>query len=856
MIHFLSPEWFFLLPLLLLAGWKYRGLRLASPLRAALLAVLLLALARPVFEKGAGGMDVWVLVDRSRSAAGLAASGAEEIRAILERSRRAGDRVRLVDFAGGAVERGYGDPVFAEGVDATDMEQALAYALARMEPTRSNRILMLTDGWPTTPFEHAAQELARAGIPVDYRLVPTRASEDIRIESLRTPARVRPGESFILEAELTGPAGSAASVPWQIRRGQAPPLQGTATLSNGKATIRLTDRLASPGAARYEMRITPPGDPITENNRAICTLEASGGNSVLLLSGYDDSPLAPFLAAQGFTVRRPKDPGSLKASDLAGTGLVILDNCPAHALPQEFLHALTFFVNDQGGGLLMCGGRHSFGSGGYFSSPVDELLPVSMELKKDKLKLVAALGIVLDRSGSMGMSVQGGKTKMDLANSGTCQTISLLSDRDFVSVHAVDSEAHLIADIGPVGPRRETLLRSVGRIESMGGGIFIGTGLKAGWEELRHAPAGTRHMILFADADDSEEPADYAATLAAMTRENATVSVIALGSAKSSDADLLREIARLGKGRIYFCDNPADIPSVFAQETVNVARSTFIEERTALKDTGLWLQIASSLPQWPEYVTGYNLCYLREGATAAALSADEYRAPLAAFHYRGAGRVAAITFAMGGQDGRAALRWQGYGDMVQTLARWLCRPSPPTGYSLQVDVDGDRLKARLYYGDERIPELAARMPRITVESQVEGRQETMQGTWERLQPGAFACSFPLRRGAIARGAVQLASGVIPFGPVMQHTDPEWAMPQRARQAFLAMTARTGGRERLDLPGIWAEPRSGSEVPLRLPLLWVALALLVLDALATRAGVLPGTTARPGPESPLDASPAR
>ena len=43
---------------------------------------------------------------------------------------------------------------------------------------------------------------------------------------------------------------------------------------------------------------------------------------------------------------------------------------------------------------------------------------------------------VLDRSGSMSCSVPGGKTKMDLANAGTCQTISLLSDQDLISVHA------------------------------------------------------------------------------------------------------------------------------------------------------------------------------------------------------------------------------------------------------------------------------------------------------------------------------------------------------------------------------------------------------------------------------------
>lgn len=441
-----------------------------------------------------------------------------------------------------------------------------------MSPNRTNRILMLTDGWPTTPLDQAAEQLIQSRIPVDYRLSVTFREADIRIEQIRTPARIRPGEAFILEATLAGPPGPAITVPWQISKNGGAPLRGTATLLNGKATVRLADRLSTPGCSAYEMTITPQNDPIPENNRAVSFLEVTGGNGVLLLSGYDRDPLAPFLEAQGFRVQQPSGLNRLDARHLSGVGLVIINNLSASSVPPDFLHALDYYVREQGGGLLMCGGRHSFGSGGYFSSPIDELLPVSMEMKKDKMKLMTAMSIVLDRSGSMSCSVPGGKTKMDLANAGTCQTISLLSDQDLISVHAVDSEPHPIVMLSSLGPNRKKMISSVSRIASMGGGIFIGAGLKAGWRELQRSVAGTRHLLLFADADDSEEPADYRETLKEMVKEGATVSVIALGTEKSADAGLLREIAELGRGRIFFCDRPGDIPSIFAQETVSVAR--------------------------------------------------------------------------------------------------------------------------------------------------------------------------------------------------------------------------------------------------------------------------------------------
>lgn len=359
--------------------------------------------------------------------------------------------------------------------------------------------------------------------------------------------------------------------------------------------MRLADRLSTPGCSAYEMTITPQNDPIPENNRAVSFLEVTGGNGVLLLSGYDRDPLAPFLEAQGFRVQQPPGLNRLDARHLSGVGLVIINNLSASSVPPDFLHALDYYVREQGGGLLMCGGRHSFGSGGYFSSPIDELLPVSMEMKKDKMKLMTAMSIVLDRSGSMSCSVPGGKTKMDLANAGTCQTISLLSDQDLISVHAVDSEPHPIVTLSSLGPNRKKMISSVSRIASMGGGIFIGAGLKAGWRELQRSVAGTRHLLLFADADDSEEPADYRETLKEMVKEGATVSVIALGTEKSADAGLLREIAELGRGRIFFCDRPGDIPGIFAQETVSVARAAFIRERTLLRGTlaGFKLQPAS-----------------------------------------------------------------------------------------------------------------------------------------------------------------------------------------------------------------------------------------------------------------------
>ena len=57
---------------------------------------------------------------------------------------------------------------------------------------------------------------------------------------------------------------------------------------------------------------------------------------------------------------------------------------------------MDFYVREQGGSLLMAGGKKSFAAGGYFESAIDPLLPVSMEMKQEHRKLMVAMAIVME----------------------------------------------------------------------------------------------------------------------------------------------------------------------------------------------------------------------------------------------------------------------------------------------------------------------------------------------------------------------------------------------------------------------------------------------------------------------------
>ena len=100
-----APEWFFLLPALAVAAWRWRTLRLFEPFRAASTIVLVFALTDPRLRLASAGLDLWVLADRSDSAASAMATQSREIETILERARGRDDRVFFVDYAGEVTRR-------------------------------------------------------------------------------------------------------------------------------------------------------------------------------------------------------------------------------------------------------------------------------------------------------------------------------------------------------------------------------------------------------------------------------------------------------------------------------------------------------------------------------------------------------------------------------------------------------------------------------------------------------------------------------------------------------------------------------------------------------------------------------
>src|SRR5262249_12828864 len=147
-------------------------------------------------------------------------------------------------------------------------------------------------------------------------------------------------------------------------------------------------------------------------------------------------------------------------------------------------------------------------------------------------------------------------------------------------------------------------------------------------EMMLKAKSGTKHILLFADAADSEEPGKYQELLRQCEQSGVTVSVIGLGKPTDQDADLLRDIAKRGGGQIFFTDRAEDLPRLFAQDTIIVARSMFLDQPTPIQFTGGVVTLTGKQFGGLQSIGGYNLTYLRPKASLSAVTTDEYQAPI------------------------------------------------------------------------------------------------------------------------------------------------------------------------------------------------------------------------------------
>lgn len=852
----LDPVWLVLALPLLAALWRFPlPTRLTNALRAAAVVIVLLAVAGLAVRLPGRAGTVVVVADRSRSMPGSSDAAHKELIDLLQGGMGAADRLAVVSFGQTAAVEWAGDSGpfagFAHevGPDASNLAEAVETALALVPKDAPGRVLVLSDGrWTGRDPLSLAPLAAGRGVALDYRHRGRPAAGDVAVARVDAPAAVAPGEGFLITAWVQSPVEQTAT--FEVTRAGQVIASGERRLTAGLNRLTFRDRAGEPGSQGYQVRVgAAADDPVPENNTARVLVGVTGPRPILHLTPGPTSALTDLLRGGGLDLRAMEpERFDFTLESLAGYSAVILENVPAEKVGNRGMETLASWVRASGSGLMLTGGKQSYGPGGYYKSPLEPILPVSMELRQEHRKLALAIVVALDRSGSMAVPVAGGKVKMDLANLGAAQVLDMLGPLDEFGCFAVDTVAHTVTELGPVGDKGPTRNKILG-IQSMGGGIYVYEALAASAEMIQKAKAGTKHIILFADAADAEEPGRYKELLEQTRKAGITVSVIGLGTKADKDAALLEDVAKRGGGRLFITDKPDELPRLFAQDTFVVARNAFLEDPVRVQPTAGLVSLAGRAFALDRAIGGYNLCYLRPEATLGAVTRDEYKAPAVASWQAGAGRVVCYTGEADGKFAGPFARSPEAGEFYASLARWTAGQVGGLTEAMAVtqEVRNGVNRVRLHLDPDRKADPFAGTPRVRTLRARPGeapRTEELPLSWSG--PDTLTVEFPLEGEETSLTTVSVP-GQKPqaLPPVCLPYSPEFApgpigagTGDPGRESLEKLARATGGAERVELSGVWKElPRRPRVFPMAAWLLIAAVVCLLLEVLERRTGLV-------------------
>ena len=740
-----------------IAGWTPAQRRVCTLVRVLMLTLIVLALAGLTMTRPSSETSVLFVVDSSASISAEATATAREFVAKALAAKSRGDTAGVVGF--GETPALWLPPAeYAEFAQwpalnarkATDIGAALDFSGALFPSGQSRRIVLLADGNDTAGrASEAAARLAAAG--VELWTVPLRNPEqpEVLIERVEIPRRLKQGEPFDLVANIRSSVATNAKV--RLYQSQFLVVERDVELKVGDNEFRAPSLQPDGNFVPFEMEVVPALDTAPENNRASAIASLRGQPRVLIVDGDSEKarPLADALRNARIAVDLRDGRGAPKSlDDLQQFDLFILSDLSALGLARAQMDLYRRWVQDFGGGFLMLGGESSFGVGGYFRSPVEQMLPVRMEHSDRQELPTVALLVVLDRSGSMTAQVAG-QTKMSLANQGAALALNVLGPRDYFGVLAVDTRAHVVAPLSRHGAK-EPVAQKILSITAGGGGIYIYTSLAESFQALRDISAKIKHVILFSDAADAEEKnageqqdgAKGTGTsldlVTAMASAKITTSVVALGSEADKDTTFLRQLAERGQGRFYLTSDATTLPQIFSTETLKVAQASLVEEPTlAVALTKSPLTDGIDWAQSP-LLLGYNAT--KPKPTADVLLATERGEPLLTTWRYGLGQAAAFTSDAKARWAGEWLNWPGYGKFWPQVVRGLLRKSDAAAFEVTTRENGAKLDLQI---DAVTPDGAFRnrLP-ITIATRSED-ESTAQFPAVQSAPGRYTASVPL-----------------------------------------------------------------------------------------------------------------
>ena len=703
--YFSQPWW--LVGCILLVPIAWLGLRnlaalgsvrrvLAIVLRCLVVIILIALLARPMLTRISRRMTLVAVIDRSQSIPSNLQKAALDYLSHALADKAAGDQLAVVDVAEAAsISKLPGGDIAIRQRNTTlngqqsKLADGVQMAMAIAPPDTAVRILLVSEGNETGgDLKEAARIAAANKIPID--VLPLRYSYDNEVvfKRLAAPTKARSGQTVSLRFILNSTTSTRGKLllnlndePVDLVPG-SPEIAVAVDLEPGTNVETISMPVGTHGIHEFEavfMPDEPWQDKIVQNNRASTITYVAGPGNILVVDADGSTGRALERALQNTdmdvryttTAEFPD-----KLSRLIGTDAVILVNAGCGNFSYQQQEMLCRYVTDLGGGLIMVGGPQSFGAGGWIGSPVAEILPVDLDPPQKKQLPKGALVLIMHACEMPQGNYWG--TRVALA------AVRTLSRLDLIGILAYNWQgpSDWVFPLAPAGDKK-TVIAAIEQMQ-MGDMPSLHDHLQAAYDKLKDCDAAQKHVIVISDGD----PVAPTNQLLAQCREaGITCTGVAIFPHSAMDVQSLLRVAQSTGGRFYDVKDPQQLPQIFIKEAQVVRRALIIEETFSPQITYSLSEIIKGISSSMPNLDGYVVTGPKGGLNQVVLTSSQSD-PILATCQSGLGRCAVFTSSVDSRWASSWLQWSGFERFWEQAVRWAAKPSQSADCEVFADVQG------------------------------------------------------------------------------------------------------------------------------------------------------------------------
>ncbi|MCX6356893.1 MAG: VWA domain-containing protein [Candidatus Aureabacteria bacterium] len=586
-----------------------------------------------------------------------------------------------------------GDDAFIPAIasDATDISSAIRAATLAIPRPGSGCLVIFSDGNQNSGDAlSGAASASREGIRIDCVALPRGGAARVELAKLDLPEEANITEMFTIRIVVSHRGSRGARAMLSLRDGEKEIKEWAVAVQPGTNAFELPYSIGAPGVHRITVALTPDGGAPEVMASPILVIDKP---KVLCVSGSGEGKnfLAEAVGARDIDV---KVGGSeimpLSADRLAQYDCVILSSLPRRSLTDAQMKILARYVRE-GGGLIVLGGANNFGAQGYRGTPIEEVLPVTMEegvpFERDT-KVRLCIILVIDKSDSMGWF---GGSKIMAARRAAEELVKQLKPNDRVGIISFDTGFDVLVPLGDVGNKRDYIIDRIRTIQ-LGSGTIISRPLRSALEQMIPSDGRVKHVILITDGDPNppdRNMAIYRQMIADYCANGVTLSTIGIG--RQVREIFLKDLAMAG-GNYYYIEDATMLPIIVLQDTRKVLdRKGFLEDtiipRMGAKSDMLKGIAAEQIPR----LKGYIVTTAKPRADVVLYTdVRKIRDPLLASWRAGLGKAVVFTSDAEARWSAEMVGWGMYRKFWTQVVRWTMRARPEEEYLVRLASDGGR----------------------------------------------------------------------------------------------------------------------------------------------------------------------